>query len=381
MTLKQGLILGLAFFVSIVGYYLAKLIIAKILIPIISKTKNSWDDKIVESKVFDRLLLLVPIVIFSYFVHFFPIFLQGAVLKALGALGTFILLLSFDKLLNAILLIYNSYEISHDKPIKGYLQLIKIIVYILGIIVAVCVLLGISPIGPLSTIGAATAVLMLVFKDTILSFVASIQITTNDLFKVGDWIEISSLGVDGTVIDIALHSVKVQNFDKTIINVPTFKFLDISFKNWKGMETSGGRRIKRQILIDLNSIRFLSEQDLQNMAKIDLLKDYMASKTNVNAPSEHLLNSRQLTNIGTYRAYINAYLNAHDKIHKGDNFTFLIRQLQATSKGLPIEIYVFANDNRWVEFEHIQSDIFDHLLVSAALFDLRLYQEPTGVLG
>jgi miniconductance mechanosensitive channel len=225
---------------------------------------------------------------------------------------------------------------------------------------------------------------MLVFKDTILSFVSSIQISSNDLFKIGDWVEAPQFGADGDVIDIALHTVKIQNWDKTISVIPTHKLIDSSFKNWRGMSESGGRRVKRSINIDMNSIKFCTDEMIGRYRKFDLIKQYIENKisdidkhnTTKNIMDETLVNGRALTNIGTFREYISAYLSNHPKIHK--DMTFLIRQLAPTENGVPIQIYIFINDTNWVSYESIQSDIFDHLLAISQEFDLRVFQNPTG---
>lgn len=369
----------LALFVAYIAFFIFKNYIFPLFIKrFAEKTRSKWDDKLVEAGFFGKVALIIPITILYYFVQFFPQNTQEAIIRILSFLLIVSIVMAIDKFLNAVLDIYSGYEISHERPMKGYVQLVKIAMYILAGVVGVCALLGISPIGPLSGIGAMTAVLMLVFKDTILSVVASVQIVANNIFKVGDWIEISSFGADGTVIDIALHSVKVQNFDKTIISIPTYKFLDISVKNWRGMERSGARRIKRNILIDLSSIHFASKEEIEKYKTIDILKDYMQSKDEVISNLDKAnINSRRLTNIGTYRAYIGEYLKNNEHVIK-NGFTFLVRQLEQTPKGLPIQIYVFASDNRWAIYEGIQSDIFDHLLSSAQDFNLRLFQDPTG---
>ena len=252
-----------------------------------------------------------------------------------------------------------------------------------SIIVIISILIDESPFYLLSGIGALTAVLMLVFKDTILSFVSSIQISSNDLFKVGDWVEAPQFGADGDVKDIALHTVKIQNWDKTISIIPTHKLIDSSFKNWKGMSDSGGRRIKRSIYIDMNSIKFCDNQMLDTYKSITLLTDYIhdkisdISKYNTSKDiDKSYINGRALTNIGTYRAYIKAYLKDNVNIHK--DMTFLVRQLSPTERGLPIEIYVFSNNTDWIEYEEIQSDIFDHLIAASSQFALKIFQYPTG---
>ena len=253
-----------------------------------------------------------------------------------------------------------------------------------GSIVTLAVLMDKNPTVFLSGVGALTAVLMLVFKDTLLSFVASIQLASNDMLRVGDWLEMPQLGADGDVIDIALHTVKVQNWDKTISTIPTHRLINDSFKNWRGMSESGGRRIKRRINVDMSSIRFLTEDEIDRLEGFALLKDYIAEKKKDIAAynKEHasgpdvIHKARRLTNIGCFRAYIAAYLREHPKIHR--EMTFLVRQLQSTPQGLPIEVYVFTNITNWNEYEGIQSDIFDHLLAIAGEFGLQVFQDPSG---
>jgi miniconductance mechanosensitive channel len=280
--------------------------------------------------------------------------------------------------------VYAKSKFARRVHIKGYLQVVKLILGLVGILAVITIFTGQSPFYLLSGIGAMTAVLMLVFKDTILSFVATVQISSNDLFKIGDWVEAPQFGADGDVLDIALHTVKIQNWDKTITVIPTHKLIDSSFKNWRGMTESGGRRIKRAIFIDVSTIRFCDEELLRRFRQFDRIKDYINSKISEvddsnrqsKATLEQVINGRRLTNIGTFRAYIKAYLHNHEKIH--DDMTFLVRQLPPAEKGLPIEIYVFSKDTDWIRYESIQSDIFDHLMAVVTEFDLRVFQNPTG---
>ena len=293
-------------------------------------------------------------------------------------------LLVINSFLNALGDIYQQTKYSERMHIKSYLQITKLIINILGSVIIVAVLIGKSPTLLLSGIGAMTAVLMLIFKDTILSLVASLQISSNDLFKIGDWIEAPQFGADGDVIDIALHAVKIQNWDKTISIIPTHKLIDSAFRNWRGMSESGGRRIKRSLYIDMNSIRLCSEEMLEKFKRFEVLKDYVESKQkevtehnkSLNIDTSELINGRRLTNVGTFRAYIEAYLRNNSKIHP--EMTFLIRQLEPISRGLPIQIYVFTNDTDWVRYEGIQADIFDHLLAVIPEFGLKVFQSPTG---
>jgi miniconductance mechanosensitive channel len=379
--LQVSIIIGSSILISIIAYFISKKYIIKIIHKLIFKTKSELDNTFIKTGFFEQLAHLVPPVIILYFSQFYPQNISSSVSQIIKFWIAVVIIKTIDKFLSTTLEIYNTLEISKDKPIKGYIQLLKMIVYILGFIIAVCVLVGISPWGVLSGVGAFTAVLMFIFKDTILSLVASVQIVANDLFRVGDWIEAENFGADGEVIDIALHSVKVQNWDKTIVTIPTYKFMESSFKNWRGMEKSGGRRIKRSLFIDVNSIKFCNTELLEKLDKIEILKEYLKEKQKVvDTTNEITLNKRKLTNIGTFREYIKRYLENNPNIDS-KNFTFIIRQLQPTSKGVPLEVYAFSNKNKWAEYEAVQSDIFDHLLVALKEFDLRLYQEPSGELG
>lgn len=295
---------------------------------------------------------------------------------------------ALDALLSAFL---NAREHSpkRAKSIKGYVQLLKLLIYCLAAVVIVGVLIDRSPLILLSGLGAMSAVLLLVFKDTLLSFTAGVQLTSSDTLRVGDWIEMPQVGADGDVIDIALHTVKVQNWDKTITMIPTWRLMSESFRNWRGMSESGGRRIKRTLRLDVTSIRFLEADDIQRLAEIELLSAYLARKSKeleisnqerqgrLGDRARQLANQRRLTNIGTFRAYVDAYLRAHPGIHQG--MTLMVRVLEPTPEGVPMELYCFTNTTVWAVYEGIQSDIFDHLLAIMPVFGLRLYQQPSGM--
>ncbi|WP_298305872.1 mechanosensitive ion channel family protein [uncultured Erythrobacter sp.] len=280
--------------------------------------------------------------------------------------------------------LYERLPQSRNRPIKGYLQVVKIVVLCGAAIILISILINESPLLLLSGLGAITAVLLLVFKDTILSLVASVQLTTNDMLRVGDWIEMPGMNADGDVIDISLHTVKVQNFDKTITTIPTHRLVSDSFRNWRGMSESGGRRIKRSLQIDQNSVRFLSDEEVLDLKKFKILKPYLAQRREeLDEWNRHELgqddapvNARRMTNIGTLRAYIAAYIKWHPRI--SENFTLLVRQLPPGAQGLPIEIYCFTDTTDWNTYEGIQSDIFDHLIAIVPEFHLSLFQEPSG---
>ena len=278
----------------------------------------------------------------------------------------------------------SDYDARSDVPIKSYAQIAKILGYIVGALMTVAVLTGKSPWVLLSGIGALMAVIILVFRDTILSLVASFTIASNRLVKVGDWIEAPTFGADGDVVDIALHTVKVQNWDKTITTIPTYKLVETSFKNWRGMQDSGGRRIKRAIHLDMNTVRFCDADMLARFEKFELIADYVnqrrheveADNSRQQTDLSELVNGRRLTNLGTFRPYVVAYLRSHPKIHA--DMTFLVRQLAPSPHGLPLEVYVFSADKSWVNYEAIQADIFDHIVAVLPQFGLRVHQGPSG---
>ena len=372
--------------ISILFAYILFLVTNQIILRSIAKifrrTSTKFDDILLEQKVFNKLPILIPLIFLYSLRDVVPFF--KIVERFLIALIALIILVSLNSLINAINDLYKKSRFAEKLNIKSYAQVVKLIINSLGIIIIAALLAGKSPIYFLSGLGALTAVLILVFKDTILSFVSSVQISSNDLFKIGDWIEAPQFGADGNVIDIALHSVKVQNWDKTICVVPTNQLINSSFKNWRGMSESGGRRIKRSIKINMKSIKFCSDSMIEKFKTIHLLKDYMEEKLkevkdhNIDKKIDDTdrLNRRSLTNVGTFRAYIKFYLKSNAKIHS--DMTFLVRQLAPQSDGLPIEIYVFSNDTDWINYEAIQSDIFDHLLAILPEFDLEVFQSLTG---
>jgi miniconductance mechanosensitive channel len=370
---------------------LADFITRKILVSAIrqvfKRTKSTRDDILVKRKVFSRLSHLVPALIIFYtadfvygnYENFIEIVKSGCYIYMI-----IIILLVIDSFINALHEIYHTLPVSENRPIKGYVQVVKIFIYFIAIILILAVLLNQSPKGLLTGLSALAAVLLLVFKDTILGFVASIQLSANNMVKPGDWIEMPKYGADGTVMEISLNTVKVQNWDKTISTVPTYNLVSDSFTNWKGMEESGGRRIKRSINIDMQSVKFCTPEMIERFNRIQRLQDYIQHKTKEievynkehNIDDSVLVNGRRMTNLGIFRSYIEQYLKHHPKIHQ--DMTFLVRHLQPTEKGIPIEIYVFSNDQAWANYEAIQADIFDHILAVIPEFELRVFQNPTG---
>ena len=378
---QKYILFGLVLFLSFLSYLLMRYVVIKAIFHLFEKTSTKLDDILIEEGFLNRLSYIVPLIIlYNLFDNFIGSYQM--VNRLLLSLIAVVIVASINSLLSVLNVIYNQSKYSNSLNVKSYVQIIRLIVNLFSLIIIFAILSGQSPVYLLSGIGALTAVLLLVFKDTILSFVSSIQINSNDLFKIGDWVEASQFGADGDVIDIALHTIKIQNWDKTISIIPTHKLVDSSFKNWRGMSDSGGRRIKRSINIDMNSIKFCSEKLINKLKSITLISKYIddkfseISKHNTSLNNESIINGRVLTNIGTYRAYIKAYLKNNKNIH--DDMTFLVRQLSATENGLPIQIYVFSNNTNWVDYEEIQSDIFDHLIAALNQFDLKIYQRPSG---
>lgn len=367
----------------IVADFVVQKVLLRTLTAYIKRTKNKWDDIFLEKKVFETLSRIVPGALIHLWAPVFPTY-QILIQRIAFSYIIFIILLTLDKSLDTIHHIYQEFPVSKARPIKGYLQVIKIVVYVIGTIVIISVLINRSPLILLSGIGAATAVFILVFQNSILGLVASIQLTSNNMLQIGDWIEMQKYEADGNVIDISLHTVKVQNWDKTITTIPTHVLISDSFKNWRGMQEAGARQIKRSIHIDMTSIKFCNEEMLDRFKEIEYIKNYIEEKTleidhhnqKLNAIPSNMVNGRHLTNIGVFRMYITNYLKHHPNVHK--DMIQVVRQLQPTANGLPIEIYVFSKEILSVKYEAIQSDIFDHILAIIPEFDLRLYQSPTG---
>jgi miniconductance mechanosensitive channel len=389
------------------AHFLTRKIILRVVSRIAKRTKTDWDDILVKNKVFRGLAHLIPALILFYTADFsYPVLhqelgelepaalellskdyyfgLTAFLLKIARFYFTMIIVFVANSVLNAALEIYNTTTYSHHRPIKGYVQLVKIIVFFMAGIMVIAVLLGKDPTVLLAGLGALAAVLILVFKDTILGFVASIQLSANNMVNIGDWIEMKSHRADGTVLDITLNTVKVQNWDKTISTIPTYALVAESFNNWKGMEESGGRRIKRAVSIDMGSIKFCDSAMLSRFEKFDLIRDYVIQKekelkiynSGKNLSDEDYISGRHQTNVGIFRKYLEVYLQQHPMINL--DMTFLVRQLNPSGKGLPIEIYVFSKDQEWANYEAIQADIFDHIFAVIPEFELKVFQEQTG---
>jgi len=370
--------------------YISFLLVRKFLIHLIEriarKSKTTIDDYLIESKTLSRLAYLIPVFIIdaSTYLVALPESYENFISLTSEILMILIVLLTITALFNGLNRFYETLPISRERPVKGYLQVTNIVIILIGIIFIAGLITEKSPWAILTGIGALTAVLLLIFRDTILAFVAGIQITGYNLMHKGDWIEVPQYGADGDVIDIALHTVSVQNWDKTITIIPTHKLTEGGFKNWRGMQQSGGRRIKRSIYVDISSIRFCDDDMIEQFRHFRLLKDYVDQK---NAELESFnqeheiddpesINRRRMTNIGTFRIYVEKYLNSHPRIHH--DLTCMVRQLKPEATGLPIEIYAFANTTEWKTYESIQSDILDHIFAVVPKFDLRVFQSPAG---
>lgn len=371
----------------------ATFVIRRILVSVsrkwIAANRYHWDDALLKNNFIDRLSWFIPILLTHLSIDaLLPVDSTAYVILKRMMMLLFVIagVASVTALMSTVGDVYRNIRAKQADVLQGFLDAAKIITYVIGAIFAVSIFSGTSPWGIISVLGGMTAVTMLVFKDTIVGFVASIQLTSTDMVRVGDWVEMPSYGADGDVISISIHTIRVQNWDKTITTIPTYALVSNSFKNWRGMAESGGRRIKRALMIDINSIRFCDDQLFARLSKINLLKDYLQNRQKqileynralqLEQDNDLGINGRRQTNIGIFRAYVIAYLKDNPNISK--NMTFLVRQLAQTEYGLPLEIYVFSKDQRWVQYEVIQSDIFDHLFAALPIFDLRPFQNPTG---
>ena len=369
----------------LLGVYIAlRLFVFPTIKKLASKTSTYLDDLFLDKKFLNRFSYVIVFVVFNFLrsaEQFNLSFLESEIfIRLLDALFSLAVGLTVLELLTVLNKLSESIESLKNKPIKGYVQIVKIIVTSFIAIIIFAIVTGQSVAYYISGLGALTAVLLLIFQDTILSFVASVQIGQNDIIKIGDWIEVQEFGADGDVVDIALHTVKVQNWDKTITTIPTSKIVNTSVKNWRAMSEYGGRRIKRSLLIDISSIKFLNKNEIEELVKLAPLKKYITSKieevdqyNSSIAESNNSQEIRRLTNIGTYRAYVESYLKQNSNLNT-DTMTFLVRQLPSSPEGVPIEIYTFTNTTEWVKYEQIQSDIFDHLFAILPKFGLRVYQ-------
>ncbi len=375
------------FFILLVIIFVSDAIARKILFKFFSKlssrTKTQFDNFLIAQNTPRNIAHLVPLLLsiklFRFVFNDYPELLSFffIIIKVYSVLLTVWILRSVLRSLESY---FKTLPRLRDKPIDSYIQVAMLFIWVIGIASCLAVLINLSFVNFFTTLGAASAVLLLIFKDTILGFVASIQVAINDTLRIGDWITMDKYGADGDVIEINLSTVQVQNFDKTITTIPTYAIISESFKNWRGMQSSGGRRIKRSILIKSKSIHFLTDEEIENLKKIQLISSYLEDKqieletyNRINKiDTTTLVNGRNLTNFGVFRTYLQKYIESHPGIHK--EMSLMVRQLQPTSQGIPLEIYAFSNDIRWVNYESIMSDIFDHIFSSINYFDLELFE-------
>lgn len=369
--------------------FIVDFLVRKILLTFFSnfaeRSKSNFDDIMVANKVSRNIAHIIPLLIAIEFVPYVFTDFDAAetiILKALEVFAIILTLWIIRSFLNTFRDYFKTLPSLKDKPIDSYIQVFMIIAWLSGIIFAIAVITGVSVVSFLTAFGAVSAVVLLIFKDTILGFVASIQVSINDMVRIGDWITFEKYGADGDVIEITLATVKVQNFDKTITTIPTYALISDSFKNWRGMTDSDGRRIKRSIYVKMDSIKYLRQEDVDKLKKIQLITDYLASRqddiaqynSSNNINKDLLINGRNLTNIGVFRKYVDSYVNQVSGINK--DMMIMVRQLEPTTQGLPIEIYAFSADKRWQNYEYIMADIFDHILASVTYFDLELFELP-----
>ena len=379
--------LVVALILSILLFYLVRFILRSVVVTLINKTKNEWDDLLLHHKILHKASYLAPAIFIDLSID--HILVNHVVWLEIGHLliDIYLTIIVANVIVALIEVFAHIAKVTSKNkglPVKGVSQILKIIVYIVMTIVVISFLFGKSPFAILTGLGAASAISLLIFRDAILGFVGGIQLAAYDMVKEGDWLSLPKHDADGVVIDISLTTVKVQNWDKTISTIPTYSLVSEAVKNWRGMEESEGRRIKRSVNIDMTSIKFCTPEMLKRYQKYSLLQDYLNTKEEelevYNATNKVddkiLVNGRRQTNIGVFRAYLVEYLRSLPEVHNG--MTFIVRQLQPTEKGIPMEVYVFSKIQSWVEYEAIQSDIFDHVLAVVPEFDLKVFQEPTG---
>lgn len=379
-------LVGLAL-AALFANYVVKALLLRALNKVLAYTPYGRDPELTRHGFIERLANVMPALVIAIGITFVPRLPAAVVAVVTNVANAFMILtvaMAISAAFNVMDVIYHRRPDANLKPIKGYIQVVKIGIYVVAALLMIATLVDRSPLIVLSGLGAMAAVLILVFQDTLLSLVAGIQISSTDMVRVGDWIEVPGQDANGDVIEIALHTVKVQNWDKTVTTVPIRKLVTEPFKNWRGMQESGGRRIKRAIFLDQSSIRFLSGQDIENLSALALLETYLAQKQaeigqwneRLGARASVAANTRRATNIGTFRAYVANYLRSHPGVHQG--MTIMVRQLPPGPEGLPLEIYCFTNTVAWVEYEGIQADIFDHLYSILPEFGLIVFQNPSG---
>lgn len=372
---------------AVILYYLTWYIVKKTLIVLIHRSQNNFDDILVKNRVLGRASYFVPSYIISKFapntLPSYPVAFE-IVQQVIELYVIFVWMILIAAIISSLYDFYNTLEVSKKRPVKGFAQVLKLIVYIIGGLLIIANLVNKDISSLFIGLGTLSAVLMLIFKDPILGFVGGLQLTLNDMVNVGDWISMPKYGADGDVLDITLTTVKVQNWDRTITTIPTYALVSDSFTNWRGMELSGGRRVKRSINIDMDSVTFATPEMLEKYKRYQLVSNYITEKEGQihqynlenKIDTSNLVNGRRQTNLGVFRAYLKSYLRNHPRVHQ--DMTLLVRHLQPTEKGIPMELYFFSNRQAWAEYEDLQSDVFDHVLAVIPLFDLKVFQVPSG---
>jgi len=374
------------FIVAFLVDFLIRKIIVRLFNQFASRSKSNFDDIMVRNKVPRNIAHIIPLIVALEFTPYVFVdfqYFENIVETGLQVFAIILTLWIVRSLLNTLKDYFKTLPRLKDKPIDSYIQVFMIFAWVIGLLSAFAIITGIPFIKFITTIGAASAVVILVFRDTILGFVASIQVSINDMVRIGDWITFEKYGADGDVIEINLSTVKVQNFDKTITTIPTYALISDSFKNWRGMENSDGRRIKRSLNIKLDSVKYLSNEEVNKLKNIELISTYLekrqsdieAYNTEKIVNKKLLLNGRNLTNIGVFRKYIETYAENHSGVNK--NMMIMARQLAPTTQGIPLEIYAFSSDKRWKNYEYIMSDIFDHIIAAVPYFDLEIFELPS----
>jgi len=385
ITANPAMALIAAVLILLVIYLISRIVFGRGLIYLTSLTRNKYDDIIAEKLRPNRAAWIIPFIILYIFAYLSPQY-QAIIEKVALFFIIWLIALTLGGLTNAVNQIYESSSAFKGVSIQGYLEIFKILALLVAVILSISLITDESPVLLLSGLGAISAVLLFVFHDTIMSFIASIQISTNDLVKEGDWLEAPSYDADGVVTNVSLYMIRIRNWDNTTTVIPTSKLVEEPYRNWRGMQESGGRRIKRSIQLDQTTIRFCTPQMIERYCKIDLIADFIAQRKNeiavyknAHGKSDSPLDGPQLTNAEVFRVYVECYLKNHPGIHtRNKNMDFLIRELEPSPTGLPVEVYVFTKTTKWDEYEHIQAQIFDHLLAAAEFFDLRVFQEPAG---
>ena len=377
-----ALLIGLFIVIFIIDFIVRRILLT-MFSKLAEKSKSNFDDIMVENKVFRNVAHIIPLLVAVEYVPMvfsdFP-YWENIIEKTLLVFGIILTLWVVRSFLNTLKDYFKTLPRLKDKPIDSYIQVFMIFAWVVGIFSAFAIITGIPFLKFITGLGAASAIIILVFRDTILGFVASIQVSINDMVRIGDWITFEKYGADGDVVEINLSTVKVQNFDKTITTIPTYALISDSFKNWRGMMNSGGRRIKRSLSIKLSSVKYLSVNEVNKLKEIQIISNYLSSRQkdiekyniNINADKSLLLNGRNLTNLGVFRKYLETYIETHSAINK--DMTIMVRQLAPTSQGIPIEIYAFSSDKRWQNYEYIMADVFDHVIAAVPYFDLEIYE-------